>query len=396
MWERNIYSKIFSKAFDIPVAINYWDGTKEYYGGTKPKINIKIKSPIPLRKIVNKPTLVLGEAYMNGQIEIKGSIEELIASAFRQKHGFLARKPLPKFVKKFQHSTGSSKNDIQEHYDIGNDFYKMWLDKTLTYSCAYFRKKDDTLEQAQKNKIMHVLYKLKMRPNKKLLDIGCGWGTLLFIAAQKFGVQATGITLSQEQYNYIRKIINDKGLEGKVNVKLADYRKLHERYDYITSIGMFEHVGKENLGTYFKKVKKLLKVNGRALIHGITGQHNGLGVDPFLIKYIFPGGYIPNLAENLRYIMNAGLQISDLESLRRHYQRTLEIWYKNYSQVVNKVAKKYSKRFARMWSLYLQACAGSFKAGNIDVFQYLLVNGTSGTGLPMTRDYIYEEENKNN
>jgi cyclopropane-fatty-acyl-phospholipid synthase len=215
---------------------------------------------------------------------------------------------------------------------------------------------------------------------------------LIFTAAEEFGLKATGITLSQEQYDYTNQQIKERGLEGKVNVLLSDYREVKDTFDYVTSVGMFEHVGKENLGLYFKDISKFLVPEGRALIHGITGQHEGAGVDPFLNKYIFPGGYIPNVAENLTHIMDAGMQISDLEPLRRHYQKTLEMWYQNYMKVYDQAVKMYGEPFARMWSLYLQGSAASFESGNIDVMQYLLTNSPSGTGLPMTRQYVYEEE----
>nr|WP_243674061.1 cyclopropane-fatty-acyl-phospholipid synthase family protein [Lentilactobacillus kisonensis] len=339
-----------------------------------------------------KPTLVLAEAYMNGDIEIDGSIQELVASAFRQSGSFLTNNPFLKHLPKISHSEKESEKDIQSHYDIGNDFYQMWLDKSMTYSCAYFEHDDDTLEQAQINKDRHILHKLNPVAGKKLLDIGSGWGTLLFMAAEEFDLQATGITLSKEQYDYTNEQIKKRHLEGKVNVLLEDYREVNQKFDYVTSVGMFEHVGKENLGLYFKKVKDFLEPDGRALIHGITGQHVGAGVDPFLNKYIFHGGYIPNMAENLTHVMDAGLQLTDLEPLRRHYQKTLEIWYANYVKVIDQVKEKYGVPFSRMWTLYLQASAASFEAGNIDVMQYLLTNAPSGTGLPMTRQYVYQQE----
>lgn len=297
-----------------------------------------------------------------------------------------------KHLPSISHSEKNSERDIQKHYDIGNEFYRLWLDKTMTYSCAYFEHDNDTLEEAQLNKDRHIIHKLNPESGKRLLDIGSGWGTLLFMAAEEFGLNATGVTLSQEQYDYTQEQIKARHLESKVSVLLEDYREVDDKYDYVTSVGMFEHVGKENLGLYFNKVKDLLKPNGRALIHGITGQHEGAGVDPFLNKYIFHGGYIPNVAENLRHVMDSGLQLTDLETLRRHYQRTLEIWYSNYNGVIDQVREKYGVPFSRMWSLYLQACAGAFESGNIDVMQYLLTNAPSGTGLPMTRQYVYQNE----
>lgn len=392
MLEKTVYKQLLSRAFDIPVAVTYWDGKTENYGGDTPQVEIQIKKEIPLKKMTSTPTLTLGEAYMNGDIEIKGSIQELIASAYRSTDSFLTNNPFLKHLPKISHSEKESKKDVQSHYDIGNDFYRLWLDKSMTYSCAYFEHDDDTLEQAQMNKVRHILHKLDPQPGKRLLDVGSGWGTLIFTAAEEFGLKATGITLSQEQYDYTNQQIKERGLEGKVNVLLSDYREVKDTFDYVTSVGMFEHVGKENLGLYFKDISKFLVPEGRALIHGITGQHEGAGVDPFLNKYIFPGGYIPNVAENLTHIMDAGMQISDLEPLRRHYQKTLEMWYQNYMKVYDQAVKMYGEPFARMWSLYLQGSAASFESGNIDVMQYLLTNSPSGTGLPMTRQYVYEEE----
>ncbi|KRL05191.1 SAM-dependent methyltransferase [Liquorilactobacillus oeni] len=392
MLEKTLYRQLLSRAFDIPVAVTYWDGKTETYGTGIPEVKVSLKKEIPLRAMTSQPTLVLGEAYMNGEIEITGNLQELIASAYRQAGSFLTNNPFLKHLPKISHSEKESEHDVQSHYDIGNDFYQLWLGKTMIYSCAYFEHADDSLDQAQLNKVHHILNKLKPEPGKKLLDIGSGWGTLLFVAAEEFGLEATGVTLSEEQYRYTQQKIKEKGLEGKVTVLLTDYREIKKHYDYVTSVGMFEHVGKENLELYFKKVQKVLVPNGRALIHGITGQHQGAGVDPFMNKYIFPGGYIPTVAENLTHIMKADLQLSDLEPLRRHYQKTLEIWYKNYTRVIPQVKKEYGEPFSRMWSLYLQACAASFEAGNIDVMQYLLTKAPSGTGLPMTRKYIYQLE----
>ncbi|MGO3412043.1 MAG: class I SAM-dependent methyltransferase, partial [Leuconostoc falkenbergense] len=271
-------------------------------------------------------------------------------------------------------------------------FYEMWLDKTMTYSCAYFASESDTLEAAQMNKVRHILNKLHAQEGETLLDIGCGWGTLLFTAAKEYGLKATGVTLSQQQYDFVSDKIKAEGLTGQVNVYLEDYRELKEQYDHVTSVGMFEHVGKENLAAYFSKIDQLLVENGTALIHGITGQHKGAGVDAWINKYIFPGGYIPNLAENIDHIMDAHLQVDDLEPLRRHYQKTLEIWTDNFHDVSESVISRYGERFYRMWDLYLQACAASFESGNIDVVQYLLTKGASSTNLPMTRSYIYHAD----
>lgn len=388
MLEKTVYSQLISRAFDIPVEVTYWDGKTEVYGEGEPVAKIKFNKQIPLKSMTDQPTLVLGEAYMDKDIEIEGSIQELVASAFRTTDSFLTNNPFLKHLPKLSHSEKASQKDVQSHYDIGNDFYELWLDPTLTYSCAYFISENDTLEQAQLNKDRHILDKLKTEPGKQLLDIGSGWGTLLFMAAEDYDLHATGVTLSQEQFDYTKDQIAKRGLEGKVDVQLLDYREVKGQFDYITSVGMFEHVGKENLEIYFQKVADLLAPSGRALIHGITGQHEGAGEDPFLEKYIFPGGYIPNVSENLHHIMDAKMQFSDIEPLRRHYQKTLEIWTSNYHKVMDQVTEMYGERFVRMWDLYLQASAASFESGNIDVMQFLLTKQPSSTDLPMTREYM--------
>jgi len=355
VFEKTVLNKALAVAFDIPIAVTYWDGKTEKYGEGETQVHITFNKKFSFSELSSMPTLVLAEAYMNEEIEIEGSIQELVTSAYRKAGSFLTdQSGFGKSMIKLlgNHSQKQSREDIHSHYDIGNDFYNKWLDPTMTYSCAYFEHEDMTLEEAQIAKVHHILDKLDSKPGGRLLDIGCGWGTLMFKAVQEYGLSAVGVTLSEEQYYYVRKKADDLGLSDKVKVYLVDYRDLKEEpFDYITSVGMFEHVGKENLEMYFQKVSDYLKPNGRALIHGITGQHRG----------------------------------------GRHYQKTLEIWNENYLEVFDEVEKEMGRPFARMWTLYLQACAASFEAGNIDVVQYLLTKGASGQGLPMTREYMFKK-----
>lgn len=394
MLEKQVLSKLLANAFDIPVMVTYWDNSSTVYGDGLPQVKIKFNKKLDLNAVRKMPTLVLAEAYMHEEIEIDGSIQALITAAYRRKDSFLTdQSTFAKMLGKMVHSHNetTSKADIHQHYDIGNDFYNKWLDETMTYSAAYWPDENMTLKAAQIAKVHHILDKLHSQPGQTLLDIGCGWGTLIIKAAQEYGLNALGVTLSEEQYAFATKRIDELGLSDKVKVKLIDYRELTgQTFDYVTSIGMFEHVGKENLGLYFEKVAQYLKPTGRALIHGITGQHAGAGVDPFIQKYIFPGGYIPNIAENVQHIMDAHLQLDDLEPLRRHYQKTLEHWSANYLKVFAETEQEYGRPFARAWDLYLQGCAASFESGNIDVIQFLLTKGASGTGLPMSRAYMYK------
>ena len=392
MLDKTIYKQIFKASFNAPIDVEFWDGEQVSYGEGEPIAKIILHDVIPIKDIMAHASLTFGEAYMDGKIDIQGDLQKLVTTIYQSKDSFMNNSKFSKFIPKHAHTEKVSKQDVQSHYDIGNDFYEMWLDPTLTYSCAYFASEEDSLETAQWNKVRHILNKLHAQEGETLLDIGCGWGTLIFTAAKEYHLEATGVTLSQEQYDYVSQKIIDEGLEGRVHVYLKDYRELTETYDHVTSVGMFEHVGKENLATYFEQVNARLVDNGTALIHGITGQHDGAGVDAWINKYIFPGGYIPNIAENVNHIMQASLQIDDIEPLRRHYQRTLEMWTKNFHDVEESVITKYGERFYRMWDLYLQACASSFESGNIDVVQYLLTKGASATNLPMTRAYIYQAD----
>ncbi|RMC41616.1 class I SAM-dependent methyltransferase [Lactobacillus sp. ESL0233] len=389
MLEKTFYRTMLSKSFPFPVKVTYWDGKSEIYGNGTPNIEIIFNEKIPVSSITNNASLALGEAYMNKKIEIKGNIQHLIWGAYESAGSFMRSSKFRKFLPHEKHTEAQSEKDVQSHYDIGNDFYKLWLDPTLTYSCAYFDEDNkDDLEKAQIAKINHILEKLHPQKGKTLLDIGCGWGTLMLTAAKKYGLKVTGVTLSEEQYKFVQKKIYDQNMQDMAEVKLEDYRELgNQEWDYITSVGMFEHVGQENLGQYFNDVAKYLKKDGIALIHGITRQQGG-AKNAWINKYIFPGGYVPGLGENINHIVASGLQIDDLEMLRRHYQRTLEMWDENFNKQRDLIQKKMGERFTRMWDLYLQACAASFESGNIDVVQYLLTKGPSGENLPMTRRYM--------
>lgn len=390
MLEKTFYKSLLSHSFNIPVKVVYWDGKSAVYGDGEPEVTITFKEKLPIRDVTKNASIALGEAYKDGKIEIDGSIQKLITAAYESAGSFMRNSKFRRFLPKQGHSEKESESDVQSHYDVGNDFYKLWLDDTLTYSCAYFDHGNrDDLTKAQIDKVHHILKKLDPKPGKTLLDIGCGWGTLMLTAAKEYGLRVTGVTLSEEQFNLVQKRIKDEGLENVAEVLLVDYRELGDRkWDYVTSVGMFEHVGKENLGLYFKDIYKYLTQDGVALIHGITRQQGG-AYNGWINKYIFPGGYVPGLGEMIGHIVENDMQIADVEMLRRHYQRTLEIWDMNFNAHRSQIEDMMGDRFTRMWDLYLQACAASFESGNIDVIQYLITKGPSGNNLPMTRDYIY-------
>lgn len=391
MLAKTFYKTILKHSFGMSFKVIFWDGTEEKYGDGEPEFVVKLNEAIPVKEILADPSMTLGEAYMDRKIEIEGgpfAIEEIITTAFENAAYFLENNTFGSLLpKKLTHSKKESKEYVGAHYDIGNDFYEIWLDPTLTYSGAYFKTPDTSLEQAQIDKVHHILHKLHLQPNEKLLDIGCGWGTLIFTAAKEFNVHATGITLSEEQYHFVKERIEKEGLQDKITVELMDYRDLpDESFDHIASVGMIEHVGKENLPIYFKTINRLLKPKGSALIQGITGQKSG-GSNSWIQKYIFPGGYMPGLTEVVQAITENDLQLIDLESLRRHYQKTLEHWTKNFHENMDQIKEMKEDRFIRMWDVYLQSCAAAFASGHIDLIQYLMTKGPNNE-LPLTRDYM--------
>jgi cyclopropane-fatty-acyl-phospholipid synthase len=325
---------------------------------------------------------------MHKKIDIDGSIRKVIESIYNNRESFLNEKICVKVIKQFANSIKKNKEDVQFHYDIGNDFYQLWLDKTMTYSCAYFKSPEDSLDQAQKNKVEHILCKLSLQPGQRLLDIGCGWGGLILTAAKNFQVHALGITHSLEQYSRVKERIEEEQLQDLVEVQQIDFRELKDRtFDRVVSVGMIEHVGKEKLNDYFSKVHELLNEGGITLLHCITGRSNEGGTNSWINKYIFPGGYIPSIQELVSLIVANNFYLIDLESLRQHYTKTLGHWANNFEQALTEIRKTKDETFIRMWRLYLNSCAASFHCGNIDIHQFLFTKGVNNN-LPLTRAYM--------
>ena len=279
--------------------------------------------------------------------------------------------------------------NISFHYDKGDEFYALYLDKTMTYSCAYFSNPDDSLEQAQLNKYEHISRKLLLKPNESLLDIGCGWGGMLIYAAQKYGISGVGITLSKNQFQYANRKIEELGLQNQIKVLYQDYRQLNEKFDKIVSIGMMEHVGKKFIPIFIQKVSDLLKIRGLGLLHTIGKDTPSTG-DLWTFSYIFPGAYIPTLHELVKEMGKSGFSILDVENLRFHYAKTLEKWAENFEGNIEKIGKLFDETFVRQWRLFLNSTAAGFKYGNSRLFQILVSKGLDNT-LPVTRAHVYEK-----
>ena len=391
--DKVFYKTLFKNLFSDSCRVKFWDGEVENYGEGEAKFEITFNETIPKADILSDPSIAFGEAYMTKKIDIKGSVEDVIASIYNNKESFLGgNSKYTNIIKKISNNLKNSKENIHHHYDIGNDFYKLWLDESMTYSCAYFRDSDDTLYEAQKNKVNHILKKLSLKEGETLLDIGCGWGELIINAAKKYKVKAMGVTLSSEQFARVQDRIKGENLSDLVEVQLVDYRQIKDRkFDRVVSVGMIEHVGKDHLNEYFSKVNELLIDGGVSLLHCITSQEDNEegGTNSWINKYIFPGGYIPSVNELVSHMKSEKLYCIDMESLRRHYRKTLQMWRENFENALPEISKTKDETFIRMWRLYLNACAASFDCGNIYLHQFLFTKGVNNE-LPWTREYIYD------
>lgn len=383
---KTLFKNLFSETFELQL----WDGSSEIYGDGIPKFKIIFNEPIPKSDIINDPSIAFGEGYMTKKFDIHGNIEEVVEALYDNKESFLgSTSKFSHLIKVVKNNLKNSKENIEFHYDIGNNFYKLWLDDTMTYSCGYFKSKEDSLTEAQKNKVNHILKKLNLQDGETLLDIGCGWGELIITAAKMYKVKATGITLSTQQFEKVKERIESEGLNDLVDVKLIDYRELKDiKFDKIVSVGMLEHVGKEHLCEYFSAVNKLLNKEGLSLLHCITNTSDD-GVNSWINKYIFPGGYVPSIQELISNMSDLDFNIIDVENLRLHYAKTLECWYDNFQQALPEIEKNKDETFIRMWELYLNSCAASFKSGNINLHQFLFSKGVNNN-LPWTREYMYK------
>ena len=389
-------NKLFKKDGFILIDAN----SKNYIIGSpenKNPIILKILDKKLHYKLLFRPDLYFGEAYSEGDIIIEnGTLTEFLDLALMN----IGRGQLNFFSQFINKLSGSyryltnfnfikkSKMNVAHHYDLSDDLYDLFLDPKRQYSCGYFRNVNDTLETAQNNKIQHIIKKLNIKPNQKVLDIGCGWGSLAIDIAKSANCEVTGITLSQNQLYYCKKKTKELNLENQVTFKLIDYRELNEKFDRIVSVGMFEHVGRKFYRKFFKKIEKLLNDNGISLIHTIGSVNPPRDPHPWITKYIFPGGYTPSLSEVTTPIEKAGLIVSDIEVLKLHYSHTLRHWKQNCIKNKAKIIEMFDERFFRMWEFYLAGCEIAFKWGDQVVYQFQLTKNYTST--PTTRDYIYQ------
>ena len=385
--EEKAMLQFLSRFTDHPFLVKFKDSVHQI-GEGEPAFTVEFKKAIPVSKLLNSTSLALGEAYMDGDLIVEGNLYQALDHFLGQMGKFSADEHALKKLIFTSSSRNNQEKEVTSHYDIGNDFYKLWLDETMSYSCAYFKNPDDTLYQAQVNKVDYILQKLHLQEGMSLLDIGCGWGFLLIEAAKKYKVHGTGITLSHEQEKEFQKRIRDEGLEDYLQVIRMDYRDLPKSgmtFDRVVSVGMVEHVGRNNYKLFIDCVNEVMKDGGLFLLHFISAlkEHPG---DPWIKKYIFPGGMVPSLREMISHMSEDGFHTLDVENLRLHYNRTLLCWEKNFRDHLDEISTMFDGRFIRMWDLYLSACAATFHNGIIDLHQILASKGINND-IPMVRWY---------
>lgn len=379
---------------ELPMGIHLWNG-QQYDLSNDPKVIVDVPSLASLRHLIHPTLDSLGEAYVEGKLQVQGSVTDIIDVASKLVEASPDGAPERSKHKYFHHSKKVDAESISYHYDVSNDFYRMWLDKNMVYSCGYFHSMDDSLDQAQEQKIDHILNKIRLQPGQTLLDVGCGWGALIIRAAQKYGAKAIGVTISEQQYEEAQRRIKEAGLEDTCEVRLQDYRDVTGKFDRITSVGMFEHVGLANLEAYFRKLNDLLADDGLIMNHGITSSDPDSAGAPagggdFIDKYVFPNGELPHISLVMHEMAKAGLEATDAENLRRHYAMTLEHWAANFEAQSEKLQQMVDEKHFRIWRVYLAGCAHAFHQDWVSIYQ-VLATKSGHYSLPLTRDYMYQK-----
>ncbi len=377
------------------------EGRRHVFSGEPgPSVTMRLTDPKLYRTLVFNAELAAGEAYMDGTMRFEeGSTLRDFLTLFSINRLSLGSYPIQKILRavkmrfrKRQQSNrkGQAQRNVAHHYDLGNEFYKLFLDRNMLYSCAYFRDPDDTLEEAQRNKLRLLAAKLCLKPGMKVLDIGCGWGDLALYLAQLEDVEVLGVTLSKEQQALASRRAEDAGLSHRVRFELRDYRDVGETFDRIVSVGMFEHVGVHHYDEFFKKLNALMADDGLAVLHSIGHMSPPGMASAWLRKYIFPGAYSPALSEVFEVVEQNSLWVTDLEFLRVHYATTLAHWAQRFENNRDKVVALYDERFARMWEFYLISAEMMFRTGSQLVFHMQLSRKLDAA--PIVRDYITERQ----
>jgi len=401
-WEKKLGSWVNSirEHSALPLRLELWNGQRlDFAQHAPPQVTIRVPHVSALTYLLTPSLSNLGKAYVEGKIEVEGRADKIISiGSALARHTLRPEGRFARVARSIHHTKKKDEEAIRYHYDVSNDFYRLWLDENMVYSCAYFENGDEDLASAQTRKIDHILTKIQVGPGHRLLDIGCGWGALVIRAAQKFGVQCVGITLSKNQYELARESVARAGLSDRVEIRLEDYRDVTGTYDRITSVGMFEHVGARHLVAYFSKMRSLLSDNGIAMNHGITTTdvNNGesaYGAGKFIDEYVFPHGELQHIGTVLRAMQEGGLEVFDVENLRRHYARTCALWAENFEDRAEQISELVDERRFRIWRVYLAGCAYAFAQDWVSLYQVVCTKANSDAShLPWSRRYMYADD----
>jgi cyclopropane-fatty-acyl-phospholipid synthase len=380
----------------LPLRLKLWDGHELDFGPT-PSVTIFVKDPQLVSEFTHPSLDLLGSAFVEGRLEMEGSISEVVRVCDELSQALVDDED-GEFHSQTHHDKATDAASISYHYDLSNEFYQLWLDKEMVYSCAYFKTGEESLEQAQQDKFHHLCRKLRLKPGEYLLDVGCGWGGLARFAAREYGVKVFGITLSREQLALALERVKAEGLQDKVDLQLLDYRDLPQdgRFDKVVSVGMFEHVGHANLELYTQRLFGAVREGGLVMNHGITAKHTdgrpvGRGAGEFIGRYVFPNGELPHVSRITADISESGLEVVDVESLRLHYAKTLDHWSSHLEANLERAGALVPEQTLRIWRLYLAGCSYAFARGWINLHQILAVKpyADGSHDLPWTRDDIY-------
>ena len=376
-----------------PLRFALWNG-ETISRCSAPLATIRLNSRRVLLGLLASPQMRFGEAYSDGDLEIEGDLGRVLELLFEAPDG---RSQLWDDLVRWRrnlggHSLQRSKRDIRSHYDLGNDFYSLWLDREMAYTCAYFPTPEATLEQAQTAKFDHVCRKLRLRPGERVVEAGCGWGSLALHMARHYGVTVTAYNISREQIQYARARAKREGLADRVDFKAEDYRTMRGRYDAFVSVGMLEHVGRSHYHELGKVIAGVLTSRGRGLLHSI-GRSRPRAMNPWIQRRIFPGAYIPSLREMLLVLEPCGLSMLDVEDLRPHYAKTLEHWLERFEKRADEIQRRFDASFVRTWRLYLASSIAAFRCGSVQLFQVLFARPDYPAAW--TRDHLYARRASN-
>lgn len=391
-WHRFLLERLLRAVGSPPLVARLWDGTEVRCTDRTPLATIIIRDAATIRRMALDPFFQFAEAYTTGQVEVIGDLVEFLAACNRSVRNSKAAGAIYQLVSRWLrmprlHSLTKSRDNVYHHYDIGNDFYRLWLDENLAYTCAYFPTTAATIDEAQRAKFDHVCRKLWLRPGERVVEAGCGWGGLALHMARNYGVNVRAYNVSREQVAYARQWARAEGLEQRIEFVEDDWRHIQGTYDVFVSVGMLEHVGKHNYRKLGDVIDRVLTETGRGFVHSI-GRNKPAPVDRWIERRIFPGSYPPTLAEMTRIFQPREFSILDVENLRLHYALTLRHWLAQFERAAAQVVRMFDERFLRMWRLYLAASAAAFETGELQLFQVLFARGASND-IPWTRQHQY-------